>query len=336
MGNVLVSVSDMRIGVDTDGDDVYDYYIADVKSASDYYPFGMQMGGRKQFSEAMRYGFNGKEKDDEVKDVAGSSYDFEARSLYDSRLGRFVSNDPWSHKYPHQTPYAYFGNSPVSKVDWMGLGDYKDADGNLIKHVDDGIDQTITTDQASFTTMENKASEFGFDLNSKADAFLFSMMYEDWSKTPGTSISFSVLKEDPKYDSKKKENFYISHMDIDKTTQNITLTFAGETPEGVTLGNKSEISTGKLDSWSPNGEYSVWWISPNKSSNMSLNTYPTAVFAVKFNGNIATHYYNCPGYPASHGCARIKTKKFASLIWTFSKLNDTKVTVHGIWPGHKK
>lgn len=67
---------------------------------------------------------------------------------------------------------------------------------------------------------------------------------------------------------------------------------------------------------------------------MSLNTYPDAVFAVKFNKHVATHYYHNPGYPASHGCARIKTRWFAAMIWTFSRIDDTLVKVHGMWPGH--
>jgi RHS repeat-associated protein len=44
-----------------------------------------------------RFGFNGQEKDDEVK-VEGNSLDFGAR-IYDSRLGRWLSLDPLQAKY---------------------------------------------------------------------------------------------------------------------------------------------------------------------------------------------------------------------------------------------
>jgi RHS repeat-associated protein len=67
------------------------------------------------------YGFNGKEKDDEIKGE-GNSIAYEAR-IYDSRLGRFLSIDPWTDKYPWQTPYAYHRNNPVAFVDWNGYGD---------------------------------------------------------------------------------------------------------------------------------------------------------------------------------------------------------------------
>ena len=40
LGNVLVTVTDMKIGISIDGDDFAEYYEATVVSANDYYPFG--------------------------------------------------------------------------------------------------------------------------------------------------------------------------------------------------------------------------------------------------------------------------------------------------------
>jgi len=65
-------------------------YQAELLSVSEYYPFGMEMPGRIASSEDYRYGFNGKEKDDEVKG-SGNSLDFGAR-MYDSRLGRWIGS----------------------------------------------------------------------------------------------------------------------------------------------------------------------------------------------------------------------------------------------------
>jgi RHS repeat-associated protein len=62
-----------------------------------------------------RFGFNGMEKDNEMKGV-GNSLDFGAR-MYDSRLGRWLSMDPLTVRYPHVSPYAFVGNSPISLVD---------------------------------------------------------------------------------------------------------------------------------------------------------------------------------------------------------------------------
>ncbi|NJM79504.1 MAG: hypothetical protein HC854_07690 [Flavobacterium sp.] len=64
----------------------------DVVSYSDYYPFGQLLPNRHGSSTAYRYGFQGQEKDDELKGI-GNSYDFGAR-MHDPRIGRFISIDP--------------------------------------------------------------------------------------------------------------------------------------------------------------------------------------------------------------------------------------------------
>jgi RHS repeat-associated protein len=66
----------------------------------------------------LRFSFNGKEKDDEVKG-AGNSVDFGAR-VYDSRLGRFLSLDPLLRNFPSESNYTYAGNSPILMMDAEG------------------------------------------------------------------------------------------------------------------------------------------------------------------------------------------------------------------------
>nr|WP_299203202.1 hypothetical protein [uncultured Brumimicrobium sp.] len=65
LGNVLEVVSDRKLPVN-DGNGNIDYFLADVVSYSDYYPYGMQMPGRSHQTDAYRYGFQGQEMDDEV------------------------------------------------------------------------------------------------------------------------------------------------------------------------------------------------------------------------------------------------------------------------------
>jgi RHS repeat-associated protein len=83
--------------------------------AFDYYPFGMLMPGRSYSSTAYKYGFNGKEKDDEVKG-SGNSLDFGAR-MYDSRLGRWLSIDQLAKQYPFVSPYIFVLNTPIQAKD---------------------------------------------------------------------------------------------------------------------------------------------------------------------------------------------------------------------------
>lgn len=73
------------------------------------------MPGRKFNGGDYRYGFNGKENDNEIKGE-GNSVDFGAR-MYDPRLGRWQALDPLASKYPNQSPYNFVANSPIVFVD---------------------------------------------------------------------------------------------------------------------------------------------------------------------------------------------------------------------------
>jgi len=116
LGNVLATVSDRRIQVDANSDGTVDSYKADLVSANDYYPFGMLMPGRKYsiVNTNYRYGFNGKENDNET-----STEDYGMR-IYDGRLGRFLSVDPLFRRYSWLTPYQFASNKPVWAIDIDG------------------------------------------------------------------------------------------------------------------------------------------------------------------------------------------------------------------------
>jgi RHS repeat-associated protein len=73
------------------------------------------MPGRNFNTTTYRYGFNGKEKDDELKG-SGNSYDFGAR-IYDPRVGRWLAVDPLSGKYPNLSPYNFVANMPICAID---------------------------------------------------------------------------------------------------------------------------------------------------------------------------------------------------------------------------
>lgn len=115
--NVLATISDKKIGVDTNSDGVVDYYKADVTSANDFYAFGQAMPGR-QYGALGRYGFAGKERDNDVYG-AGNAYDFGSR-IYDPRLGRWFSVDAKMNKYPGISPYNYSANNPIVNADVDG------------------------------------------------------------------------------------------------------------------------------------------------------------------------------------------------------------------------
>lgn len=91
----------------------------DILSASNFTSFGFCMSGRKSSTLRYRYGFNGQEKDDEIKG-SENSYEFTYR-IYDSRIGRFLSVDPLAPNYPWNTPYAFAENRVIEGIDLEGL-----------------------------------------------------------------------------------------------------------------------------------------------------------------------------------------------------------------------
>jgi RHS repeat-associated protein len=101
-------------------------------SIGEQYAFGMSMPGRTFSVEDYRYGFNGKENQDELLGE-DNSQDFGAR-IYDARVGRWWGLDPCYYKFAYTTPYNFSLNNPLYYVDHdgleptvagrIGLGDY--------------------------------------------------------------------------------------------------------------------------------------------------------------------------------------------------------------------
>lgn len=120
LGNVLVTIRDDKKAVASNN--TIAYYTANVVSADDYYPFGMQMPGRKFNAGTYRYGFNGKENDNDVKGQ-GNQQDYGMR-IYDPRLGKFLSVDPLTKSYPMLTPYSFAENDVIRAMDLDGLEKY--------------------------------------------------------------------------------------------------------------------------------------------------------------------------------------------------------------------
>mgnify|MGYP002621888172 CR=1 FL=1 len=99
-------------------------------------PFGSLLPGRQANSGDYKYGFNGKENDNEVKGT-GNQQDYGFR-IYDPRLGKFLSVDPLTKDYPWYTPYQFAGNKPIQAVDLDGKEEFLVIhwmDGNSLRGV---------------------------------------------------------------------------------------------------------------------------------------------------------------------------------------------------------
>lgn len=119
LGNVLATISDRKLPDNPGAGNPIQFYKADLWTATDYYPFGSIMPGRNFSSDNYLYGFNGKENDNEAKGD-GNQQDYGMR-IYDPRLGKFLSIDPITKKYPELTPYQFASNTPIFSIDIDGL-----------------------------------------------------------------------------------------------------------------------------------------------------------------------------------------------------------------------
>ncbi len=134
----------------------------------DYYAFGSPLPGRQFTSANYRYGFNGKEKDDEIKG-AGNSVDFGAR-MYDSRLGKWFSIDQYAAKYPYLSPYLFANNQPIILIDKDGKDIYyvvqnaKTNKPELVKADLDYIAQSLNSTKAGHELLAEYANNPKKDL----------------------------------------------------------------------------------------------------------------------------------------------------------------------------
>lgn len=118
LGNIRNVISDVKLSVITGT--TPGSYEPEVTSVMNYYPFGMEQPGRMwSASGKYRYGFNGKEKDDNGE-WGSANYDYGFR-IYNPSIGRFLSVDPLTPSYPMLTPYQFAGNSPIMFIDLDGL-----------------------------------------------------------------------------------------------------------------------------------------------------------------------------------------------------------------------
>lgn len=117
LGNVLATISDKVVDSVIGGN--LASYEPEVLTAQDYYPFGMLQPGRNWNLGAYRYGFNGKENDNEVKGE-GNQQDYGMR-VYDPRIGKFLSVDPLMKDYPWNSTYAFAENDVIRSIDLDGL-----------------------------------------------------------------------------------------------------------------------------------------------------------------------------------------------------------------------
>lgn len=145
------------------------------------------MPGRSyQPATPYKYGFNGKEKDDEIKG-GGNSYDFGDR-IYDSRLGKWLSLDPLQAKFPMLSPYTFVANNPIFYIDPDG----RDIGVSVTKNKDGSTTVVLTINAKMVNMSSNKTVGMMSSLISAIEADVYQVYKDITHDSPVGKVHFSV------------------------------------------------------------------------------------------------------------------------------------------------
>jgi len=157
--------------------------------------------------------------------------------IYDATLGRFLSVDPISNKYPMLTPYQFASNKPITSIDLDGLEEFnvtmfKSPDGNWVSDVrcdntsgplivnyttrtfKDPSKATINPDKNEYTDVKNETR--------KGDDYLYRQMaFKSMNQMDNATKAFNY-KLDP--NSKKDGEANREGKEFDPTKSNVGIT----------------------------------------------------------------------------------------------------------------
>lgn len=115
LGNVRATVSDIKNAENYSASASSWKFLADVKSMSNYFPYGMKIDAGSWSPSKYHFAYNGKQEESFDKDFLH----YGARS-HDTENGQFISPDPKEKMYGFQSTYVYSENNPISKIDIEG------------------------------------------------------------------------------------------------------------------------------------------------------------------------------------------------------------------------
>ncbi|MEO6883113.1 MAG: hypothetical protein ABI199_03710 [Bacteroidia bacterium] len=137
----------------------------------------------KTYTAGFRFGFNGKEKDNELYGI-GNDYDYGMRMYY-ARLGRWFSIDNLFAKYPYQSPYSFVGNSPILKQEFDGMdyGVYTNHDTKTIiikatYYTQKGDKDSYNSAVQATQYWNNQSGKFQYEVGSGNDKVRYNIKFE--------------------------------------------------------------------------------------------------------------------------------------------------------------
>ncbi|MCB9222096.1 MAG: hypothetical protein H6615_09770 [Ignavibacteria bacterium] len=119
LGNVRAVISDVKNPHNLSSSISSWTFTAEIRNLNNYYPYGMELpGGAYASIGNYTYGYNGMEKDDELKG-SGKTYTTKFRQA-STVEGNWWSRDPLEMSMPYQSPYILMDANPIRYTDPLG------------------------------------------------------------------------------------------------------------------------------------------------------------------------------------------------------------------------
>jgi hypothetical protein len=182
LGNVRAVIGD-RLKTETAGTETA--YKPELLSATDYFPFGMQMPGRVVVNgEGYRYGFQGQESENEMYGDGNAS--FYKYRISNNWNGRFFAVDPLAASFHWNSQYAFSENSVIAYIELEGLEKvyfgYRDKTGTNITGV------TRSQAQNEFESRGFRWSDSWHDTDAANEVWTVGKGSDYWGNSTGTYI----------------------------------------------------------------------------------------------------------------------------------------------------
>jgi hypothetical protein len=182
LGNVRAVIGD-RLKTETAGTETA--YKPELLSATDYFPFGMQMPGRVVVNgEGYRYGFQGQESENEMYGDGNAS--FYKYRISNNWNGRFFAVDPLAASFHWNSQYAFSENSVIAYIELEGLEKvyfgYRDKTGTNITGM------TRSQAQNEFESSGFRWSDSWHDTDAANEVWTVGKGSDYWGNSTGTYI----------------------------------------------------------------------------------------------------------------------------------------------------
>ena len=147
----------------------------------------MLVPSRNGSSSSYRYGFQGQEKDNEIKGGEGNSLNYTYR-MHDPRIGRFFAVDPLTSKYPWNSSYAFSENRVIDGVELEGL-EFENSKIDVGFKIVLSLNKSFNIKTTIYTAVTNDKHGFAVNLINSNSSFITNVVYVP-------KISYSITAND--------------------------------------------------------------------------------------------------------------------------------------------